>query len=547
MNSEFIRPDLTHSCLRVSTWVALATVFLAGAGLPSPAQDLGGLTRISGPSPFAHCTADDVGSQQGTNYPDTEIEPWIDSNPSDARNLITGWQQDRWSNGGARGLVAGYTKDGGRTWKRVPIPKISLCTGGSYQRASDPWVSIAPDGTAYFMSLATNEILSTFGRNAMLVSRSTDSGASWSDPIVLKKDEPGQILNDKNSLTADPNDADFAYAVWDRFRDFTIPPGSADEGAVKAQAGAGDGVPAARERARQLSELAKSGRQPTEVFFKGPAVFTRTTDGGDTWEPIKQIHDPGANAQTINNLVVVPPSGTVFDFFTEISPNGGTRIGFVRSFDKGATFGKPRYATPIATVFGSVTPDTDELVRDASILFDTAVDPANGNLYLVWQDVRFSGVDEVAFSMSTDGGGSWSSPVRINKTPRSKNILRQQAIIPSIEVGPGGRLVATYYDYRFDRDDGKESTDYWAVICDSSKLDCKKPSNWGLELRLTRDSFNLLHAPVARGYFLGDYMGLVDARSKVFPAFGIADGNDLTDIFTRPIRFGSAGTVSATE
>src|SRR6185503_19618811 len=94
-----------------------------------------------------------------------------------------------------------------------------------------------------------------------------------------------------------------------------------------------------------------------------------TTDGGDSWEPIKKIHDPGPNAQTINNIVAVPPSGTLFDFFIEISPNAGTRIGFVRSFDKGATFNGARYATTIATVFGSITPDTQELVRDASISY----------------------------------------------------------------------------------------------------------------------------------------------------------------------------------
>jgi hypothetical protein len=520
---------------------------LAATVSPSAAQELGQLKQITGPSPFAKCTADDVGSQGGTNYPDTEIEPWIDANPADAGNLIAGWQQDRWSNGGARGLVSAYTNDGGRTWTSVPVPNVSLCTGGSYQRASDPWLSIAPDGTAYFMSLATDEIKASFGRNAMLVSRSKDGGASWSNPIVLKKDGRGQILNDKNSLTADPNDADFAYAVWDRFRDFTLPPGSATKGAITATPGAGDGVVAARERAKQLAELAKSGRQPTQIFFDGPAVFTRTTDGGDSWEPIKVIRDPGPNAQTINNLVVVPPSGTVFDFFTEISPNGGTRIGYVRSFDRGATFGRARYATTIATVFGSVTPDTDELVRDGSILFDVAVDPSNGNLYLAWQDVRFAGVDQIAFSMSSNGGQTWSDPVRISKTPRNRNILREQAIIPSIEVGPAGKLVVTYYDYRFDRDDGRESTDYWAVICDTRKLDCRNSSNWGIELRLTEKSFNILHAPVARGYFLGDYMGLDTARTKVFPAFGIADGNDLTDIFTRPIRFGAGSAITAGE
>jgi hypothetical protein len=164
----------------------------------------------------------------------------------------------------------------------------------------------------------------------------------------------------------------------------------------------------------------------------------------------------------------------VFVFFTHIFSNGGTRIGFLRSTDKGATFrGGPRYAATIATVRGVVTPDAQELVRDASILFDTAVDPENGNLYLVWQDVRFRGIDEVAFSMSTDDGDTWSEPVRVNRTPTSGlgNPLRGQVYVPSIEVGPGGVLVATYYDFRNDRGvgSGDELTDHWAVFCDPGR------------------------------------------------------------------------------
>ena len=41
--------------------------------------------------------------------------------------------------------------------------------------------------------------------------------------------------------------------------------------------------------------------------------------------------------------------------------------------------------------------------------------------------------------MSTDGGNTWSQPVRINQTPADANQLRRQAIIPSIEVGPERR------------------------------------------------------------------------------------------------------------
>ena len=71
------------------------------------------------------------------------------------------------------------------------------------------------------------------------------------------------------------------------------------------------------------------------MFFKGPTYLARTTDGGASWETAKKIYDPGPNAQTINNLVEVPPSGTVFDFFTHIFSNGLMRLDYLRSFDKG--------------------------------------------------------------------------------------------------------------------------------------------------------------------------------------------------------------------
>jgi hypothetical protein len=534
--------------------LAFAGLLLAGTALPATAADLDPLQKISRASPFADCTADRVERQPGKNYPQTEIEPYIDANPSDPRNLIVVWQQDRWSNGGARGNVSAYTTEGGATWRTVVPPKISSCTGGEYKRATDPWVSIAPDGTAYFMSLALDPDLPSgaFGRNAMLVSRSTDGGRSWSDPVTLIEDPAGQFLNDKNSITADDTDPRFAYAVWDRLRAFDIPPPSesaSGTASVKATAGAGDGVVAARQRAQQLTRLAASrAQQPAEVLFNGPTYFARTTNGGKSWERARKIYDPGPNSQTIGNQIIVPPSGTVINFFTEISPNGGTRIGLIQSFNKGETFGRPVYATTMALAFnGTVTPDTQELVRDASILFDVAVDRRNGNLYLVWQDVRFHGVGEVAFSMSTNGGNAWSAPIRINKTPRSRNELRQQAFVPSIEVGPDGKLIVTYYDFRFDGDNDHEATDYWAVICDPSSVNCRMESNWGIELRLTQDSFDMLKAPIAGGYFLGDYMGLVAARNRVFPAFGIATGEDRTSIFTRPIRLGGADTLAASQ
>jgi hypothetical protein len=541
------RPRRRSALSAIAFDLALAGL-LAAAPIGARAGETGPLTKISGPSPFANCTADNAGNQRGRYYPQSEIEPWIDANPTNAQNLIAGWQQDRWSNGGARGLVSAYTGDGGATWHEAPVPKVTACSGGTYKRASDPWISIAPDGTAYFLSLAFNPDLPNraLGANAILVSRSTNGGRSWGDPIALIKEPAGQILNDKNSITADDTDARYAYAVWDRLRDFTVPPGPGATGSAAPTPSAGDGVVAARQRMHRLREQAKAGgAAPAQVYFKGPTYLARTTDGGRTWEPAKNIYDPGANSQTIANQIVVPPGGTVIDFFTEISPNGGTRIGLIRSLDKGATFRDPRYAAAIATVNGIVTPDTQQLVRDASILFDVAVDHKTGNLYLVWQDVRFNGVDQVAFSMSQDGGNNWSAPMRINKTPHNRNELREQAFIPSIEVTAEGKLVVTYYDFRFDKSDGREAADHWAVLCDPNIADCRRASSWGVELRLTNASFDISQAPNAGGYFLGDYMGLVADRNLVLPAFGIVDGDRRTSIYTRAIHTATPAIAAA--
>ena len=62
-------------------------------------------------NPFAGCTADDVAAQPGKVYPDSEVEPWIaasgkDLNGDGEKDIIGGYQQDRWSNGGSRGVYA---------------------------------------------------------------------------------------------------------------------------------------------------------------------------------------------------------------------------------------------------------------------------------------------------------------------------------------------------------------------------------------------------------------------------------------------------------
>ena len=100
---------------------------------------VGPLQQVSGASPFGGCTADHVAAQPGTLYPDSELEPQIaasavDRNGDGAPDLVAGYQQDRWSNGGARGVYASVWYQG--AWLQVAIPGTSACVGGTHLRAS---------------------------------------------------------------------------------------------------------------------------------------------------------------------------------------------------------------------------------------------------------------------------------------------------------------------------------------------------------------------------------------------------------------------------
>ena len=95
---------------------------------------------ISGDSPFADCRT----TGEGRNYRGAEVEPWIAVNPVDSANMIVVWQQDRWSNGAARGLVTSVTHDGGATWRTIThlFSSFAACgaSGAENKLASDSCV-----------------------------------------------------------------------------------------------------------------------------------------------------------------------------------------------------------------------------------------------------------------------------------------------------------------------------------------------------------------------------------------------------------------------
>jgi hypothetical protein len=169
-----------------------------------------------------------------------------------------------------------------------------------------------------------------------------------------------------------------------------------------------------------------------------------------------------------------------------------------------------------------------------------ALDPSNGNLYAVWDDGRFSNsqINETAFSMSSDGGSTWSTPIRVNQTPTNIPLLNRQAFLPSVAVLADGTIGVSYYDFRFNDSNPDVPTDYWLVQCHpSATAPASNPASWGNEVRLTDSSFNLESDFLfPNEFFLGDYVnGLVGSGNGFVTAFTAVDQNGITSIFARRV------------
>jgi hypothetical protein len=501
MNSKFdelkrkIVPSLSrHVSLKV-LGTALIGCVMAGS-IPAAAQAqsilLGPLIELSQPNPLAGCNSGFV--PPGTMTLNDAAEPALAVSPVNPNNMVAAW-----IGGDFQNVITATSFDGGFTWQQVPLPATSCASSQPYGGAGDPTLSFAPNGDLY----ASVIVGFSFSAKLVAVCKSTDGGLHWSAPILMAPDiEP---TNDGEMVVADPTNSRLVYNSWTQ----------------------------------------------SNVKNHSWIEFTRSTDGGQTWETARTLYEPQPQSFADDPQVFVMPDAALvmlYQFYTaQANKSVQYSIGLLRSYDHGKTWSTPTTAfatTPVLRPDGSgasatADPETGQPVADHfSPLY--AVDPRNGNLYVVWEEGRFSGFqyNDIAFSMSTDRGTTWSAPIRINQTPLNIPTGNRQCFFATVAVAANGTIGVSYYDFRLNTPAAGLPTDYWLVQCrPTANKPATDPANWGREVRLTDSSFDMeACAMLGDGFFPGDYFALAAAGTGGFvAAFTAVDQNRHTSIFVRRV------------
>lgn len=473
--------------------VFLCTTTGASAAPFSP----GGDVLVSGPSTLTACPFG-ASADFASAYDNTEVEPQVAVNPTNPAEMIGAAQQDRWPDGGARGLSSWITHDGGTSWSKLPDVPWSGCQGGPtrFGRVTDPWVTYDKAGNAYFIGQPIDS--AALGLSAISVTSLDRTTGTWRPPQIIQEDSGDRgVFNDKVSITGDPTRVGYAYATWVR------------------------------------GDYPNNGRQsPTadlhSFAYRGQPMFSRTTDGGLTWSTPVPMRN--SNIYFQGNQIAVGPDGTLYNvaanLFTGAGLNdNGVYMGVMTSRDAGLHWSAPAKIAPIqfAQLF---VPDDNFPIRAEDYLPDIAVDMTTGAIYVVWADGLGTTLNKVVLARSTDGGRHWSGPTVV-----ATGGPGVQSYNHAIDVSDTGMVTLTYWDDRNNvLGDGIATTDIWLRHSHNGT------QSWEPEQHL-HGPFNHYTAPISyfapgdpRGLFLGDYMGLETISGNSTIAFftsTVADGADV--------------------
>ncbi len=444
-------------------------------------MSLAGLCLLSGPRCGASLLAPWVGPNTRLGEDPAELpggdglnqaEPHVARSVAEPDLLLATFQEGRYSDGGARSNGYAVSEDGGFTWRRSLIPRLTQTGGGSYYRAPDPVAAISADGILYLNSLVSVD--SSFALGRLVLQRSTDRGVTWSDPRTIytgiKTTADYGIFPDKNWMAVN----DFAgptegrvVVTWTNFRtdtrEFTLVEDALITLSYSDDRGQTWSSPlyVTPPQGPTLSRVQYQGSQPVFLPGGGLAIvchnFRRTRlelhyspDGGESFPfPEVPLHDSYIlyDAPNLRDGSFLPSAGAARE-------TGDIYVAYVSRDSPGDTF---------------------------------------GHVYFIRSDRPDSGP-----AVTAEPDWSFRPPVRISGDAPSR-----VTCLPTLAVSPDGRVVTvSFYDNR-NGDSGNSSGDFYCV----QSFDGGE--SWTDPFRLSGQTFPLDKATATPGgYMIGDYFGL---------------------------------------
>jgi len=188
-------------------------------------------------------------------------------------------------------------------------------------------------------------------------------------------------------------------------------------------------------------------------------LFSKSTDAGETWSPVMRINKTAGDCIDSDNTVegavpAVGPDGEVY-----VAWAGPEGIIFDRSLDKGETWlDNDIPVDPMPTGWDYLVPGIYRANGLPITTCDLSQGPNRGTIYINWSDQRNGSNDtDIWLAKSTDGGDTWSAPIRVNDDgPGKQQFFTWMAIDQT-----NGYLYFVFYDRRNYQG---ESTDVYMAL-----------------------------------------------------------------------------------
>jgi len=255
-----------------------------------------------------------------------------------------------------------------------------------------------------------------------------------------------------------------------------------------------------------------------------PNEFSRSTDAGLTWmNPIQVPHSPQwgtTDVDTNGNLFYGGVTTSLTQFWCVRSTNA--KNGSVTpTFDQSTSVNMGG----VVDYFDTINPEG--LIGQVFLKIDRSGTATNNNIYMMCsvQPTGFSTGSEVMFARSTNGGTTFSAPIRVNDDPVNHNKWHW---FGTLAVAPNGRIDSVWFDTR-NAANNTDSQLFYSYSTDAGVT-------WSPSVAVTGPFNPFLGYPNQNK--MGDYMTMVSDNTGADVAFA-ATFNQEEDIYY--VRVAPAG------